>query len=120
MVTWPAELPQKQFIGLTDEAQDAVIRTPMDTGPNTRRSRFSAVSRDVDVPIVVTGAQRQVFDTFYNDDLQNGALSFDWEDPVTDTTVEFAFRRPVKWSLASGGDTDERKWSGTLMLEIQP
>lgn len=125
MATWPASLPQKQFLGLTERDQDAVLRTAMDAGPPTRRNRFTSITREVNVPIVVTGTQKQTFDTFFRTTLANGALEFDWEDPVTDATVSFAFRSPPRWTLTRGGDpsgdpTADRIWTATLELEIQP
>jgi len=120
MPAWPATLPQDQFLGLIDVDQDAVLRTPMDTGPPTRRNRFNAITRTVDVPLTVDGAQRQTFDTFFRTTLKNGALAFDWEDPVTDVIVSFAFRGPPSWVLLSGGAVSDRRWGSTLNLEIQP
>ena len=120
MTVWPGTLPQKQFLGMTETDVDAVVRTPMDSGPPSRRNRFAANMRFVRAPIVLTGAQKQTFDTFFRTTLKNGSLEFDWEDPTTDATVSFAFRGPPSWALISGGDVNSRKWSGVLSLEIQP
>lgn len=120
MPTWPATLPQKQFIGLTDTIDDPVARTPMDTGPSTARKRFTAVTRSVEVPIKLTGAQLQDFNTFFINQIDYGALSFDWEDPVTDVTVSFRFKSTPTWSLVKGGSVDSRVYETTLSLEIQP
>ena len=120
MTAWPGTLPQKQFVGLTETDVDAVLRTPMDSGPPSRRNRFAASMRFVRIPIILTGSQKQTFDTFFRTTLKNGSLEFDWEDPTTDATVSFAFRGPPQWILVSGGDTNSRKWSAVLNLEIQP
>ncbi len=120
MTVWPGSLPQQQFISISETDVDAVLRTPMDSGPPSRRNRFSANMRSVRSPIVLTGAQKQTFDTFFRTTLKNGSLAFDWEDPTTDATVSFAFRDPPQWTLVSGGDVNSRKWSAILSLEIQP
>lgn len=121
MATWPGTLPQSQFVGLIDQDVDAVLRTPMDQGPPTRRRKYAAIVREVDVPIVLTGTQRIAFDTFYRTTLRNGSLAFDWEDPVTDVTISFAFRAPPRWLLDRGGSsTANRIWSTTLQLQVQP
>lgn len=120
MAVWPPSLPQDQFLGLTEQDQDAVARTQMDAGPPTRRTRFTAITRAVQVPLIVTGTQRQAFDTFYRTTLEHGAQAFDWEDPTTDATVSFAFRSPPKWSLLKGGTPATRVWQTQLDLEIQP
>lgn len=119
MPSWPGTLPS-QFLGLTDSGDDTLVRTAMDAGPPTVRRRYTSYSRSVKVPIVLTGTQRQTFDTFYWTTLKHGSLSFDWEDPVTDSTVTFRFKKPVSWSLARGGTAATRIWSGTLDLEILP
>lgn len=115
MPIWPASLPQDQFLGLTEQDQDSVLRTQFDAGPPSRRQRFTAITRDVDVPIVLSNAERATFDTFLRTTLAGGALAFDWEDPVTDATVSFAFRRQPKWTLFGN-----RHWRTTLELEVQP
>lgn len=120
MTVWPGTLPQNQFIGLTEVDVDAVLRTQMDSGPPSRRNRFAASMRFVRTPIILTGSQKQTFDTFFRTTLKNGSLAFDWEDPTTDATVSFAFRGPPQWGLVTGGDVNSRKWSAILNLEIQP
>jgi hypothetical protein len=120
MPTWPATLPN-QFVGLTDKRQDAVARTPMDAGPQSRRARFTAASREFHTPIFLTGAQRAIFDQFFIVDLIEGTLAFDWEDPVTDATISLSFRAPPEWSLFRGASDPERRvWQASLELEIQP
>lgn len=120
MATWPASLPQKQFLGLTVQDQDAVLRTPMDGGPPTRRARFTARVRKVSCPIKINGTQLQTFETFYHTTLEAGSQEFDWEDPITDATVSFAFTAPPRWAISRGGVPGSRIWSATLELEIQP
>ena len=119
MAVWPASLPQ-QLVGTGDQDQDAVLRTPMDAGPPTQRNRFSAIVRNLTVPMILTGTQRQTFDTFFRTELKNGSLRFDWEDPVTDATVTMRFLKPPKWKMSRGGNPATRVFRGSLDLEIQP
>ncbi len=121
MPTWPASLPQNPLVGLGDQDGDSVLRTNMDTGPATRRNRYTAITQSVSFPMVLTGTQRVTFDTFYRTTISNGALAFDWTDPVDDSTVSMAFKSPPKWSLVVGSDTPaDRVWRATFELEIQP
>lgn len=121
MPSWPATLPPDAFLGLTDQRQDAVARNQMDAGPPSRRARFTAATRNVEVPIVLDGEQRATFDEFFRVTLIEGSLSFTWEDPVDDSTVEFAFKSPPQWSLTKGhADPARRTWRASLQLEIQP
>jgi hypothetical protein len=121
MPTWPIELPQLPFGGVTAQDDDSVLRTPMDSGPPTRRNRFTAHTQKVTCPMVLTGAERTAFDFFYRSTLSNGALAFDWIDPVDDSVVSMAFTSPTQWALIAGGaDAAERGWSGVLSLQVQP
>ena len=120
MVAWPPTLPQKQFLGLRDERQSGRLRTSMDTGPAKQRRRFTAATRNIGVPIVLDGAQRQTFDTFFITTLEEGVLSFDWEDPVDDTTISMRFISFPPFELISGGIPDERMWQAVMTLEILP
>lgn len=118
MVAWPAALPQKQFIGTVEQHQDARLRTDMDTGPAKVRRRFTAALKRVSVPIVMTGAERKVFDQFYITTLQEGSLPFDWEDPTTDEVKSYTFVSVPTWQLNLGGLWDgDRIWATTLELE---
>lgn len=120
MTAWPATLPQSQFLRTTEEDDDAVLRTSMDAGPPSRRNKYTGLTAKVTTPIVINGTQKQAFDTFYRTTLKNGALSFTWTSPTDDTTVSYAFSKPVKWTLIRGGTTETRVWQGVLELERQP
>jgi len=115
MAVWPVGLEQRQFSGIIDKAQDGVQRSAMDTGAPKTRPRFTAVKRNVNIPIVLNFADKATFNTFYNITLSIGATSFDWTDPDDDTTtVSFRFRNPVSW-LKVGGE-----FTGIMNLEILP
>lgn len=129
MPSWPASLPQTQFLNMTEQRQDARVRTAMDAGPAKMRRRFTTAVRTVMTPIVLDGTQRQAFDSFWINDTQEGTLKFSWSDPATDSTVNFRFVSPVMWTLDSGGApgipatsgaTGTRLWRAQLHLEIVP
>lgn len=121
MPTWPNDLPQLPFAGFTAQDVDAVLRTPMDSGPPTRRNKFTSHMQTMQAPMVLSGAEKTTFDFFYRSTLGNGALAFDWIDPVDDTTISLAFTGPPAWALIGGeSDPAERTWSAVLALEAQP
>lgn len=119
MPNYPTTLPN-QFLGLRDKKEDNVLRTQMDAGPSFSRRRYTAVSRTLGVPVVFNGAQRVIFDDFFRDDLKDGSLSFDWTDPVDDSTVTFRFTKPPEFTTMRGGQPAERIYRATLALEILP
>ena len=104
MLIWPPSLPYAQFLGLIDTRVDARARSGEGAGYAKMRRRYTAVPRTHRVPIVLSGAQMQTFDSFYRTTLAEGTLPFDWEDPVTDEFVFFRFggtRRPSASSRAA-------------------
>ena len=121
MPTWPIDLPDLPFSGVTMQDVDAVLRTPMDSGPPSRRNRFTTHMQALQMPMVLTGTEKATFDFFYRDTLANGSLAFDWVDLVDDTTVSVAFTSPPAWALiGNAADPAERNWSAVLALEVQP
>ena len=121
MPTWPISLPQLPFAGASAQDVDQVLRTPMDSGPPSRRNRFTTHMQTLQMPMVLTGAERATFDFFFRSTLSHGSLAFDWIDLVDDTTVSLAFTAPPAWALIGGADDPlERTWSTVLALEVQP
>lgn len=120
MPAWPAALPQLPSAAISIRDQDAVVRTPMDAGPPTRRNRYTATARSFTATIIVDGSELETLNTFYRDTLANGATAFDWIDPETSGTVELAFAAPPEKSLIKGGAAPARLWQVVMSLEIQP
>ncbi len=115
MAVWPAGLPQKQFSPVTEKRQDAAIRSSMDTGTPKKRRRFTAAVREITIPIVLSMAEKIIFDTFYITTLKEGVLPFDWTDPNDDTTIiEYRFVKPSRLTKKAG------EWKGMLSLEVLP
>lgn len=121
MATWPATLPQFGQLGAQIAADDSVVRSSMDSGPPSRRNRFTAITKSVSYTMLLTGEQVTTLDDFFHDTLRNGALAFDWTDPRTDATVTIAFKKPPAYTgLAGSAVPVDRKWSVEMSLEIQP
>ena len=121
MPTWPIDLPQLPFAGVTAGDIDAVLRTPMDSGPPSRRNRFTTHMQCLSFPMALNGAERATFDFFFRETIFNGALAFDWIDPVDDLTVSLAFTAPPVWSMIAGAEKPaDRGWSAVFNLEVQP
>jgi hypothetical protein len=116
--TWPATLPQTQFVQLSDARQMAVAEFVPDSGPPKRRRRYSA-RRLISIQMILDNAARKTFDAFWRDTLLEGSLEFDWTDPVTDgaATLQFTGAPPV-WQLLSGGDDQQRSWGVTFAMVL--
>jgi len=121
MPAWPASLPQKQFLGVSEKDDESRLVSAMDAGPALVRNRFTAVPRVISTSIVLTGTQRQTFDTFYRTTLSNGTLSFTWTEPVADAAATFRFKSNPEWQcIVSSSTPANRIWKATLSLEILP
>lgn len=115
MAAWPAGLQQKNFAGVVEQRQQAVLRSSMDSGAPKVRKMFTAAIRNIDIPMVFTTAERATFDTFFITTLAEGSISFTWTDPVDDSTViTFRFKSPPRMTKVAG------EWSTILNLEVLP
>ncbi len=116
MATWPVTLPQNVLVkGFSETLPDLVLRTPMESGPAKSRRRLSYNVRVIPCYIIVTQAQAAIFDTFYNTDLEGGALSFDWVSPRTGVAASLHFTGVPKLTALSNQD-----WEIFMPLEIMP
>ena len=120
MSNWPASLPQQYFLGVDSGDDETRLVSPMDAGPASVRNRFTAFSQSVNSPIVLTGAQRVTFNTFYRTTLNHGTDPFTWTNPVDDSSVSIRFKSPPKWQSVKSGSPATRLWRAVLSLEILP
>lgn len=95
---WPVTLPETPLAGsYTEQLQDNVIRGPAAPGAEgQRRARFSATAKTVTFSMNMTKAQLATLLTFYQTTLGSGVLGFEFTDPTTGTTKEFAFAEPYQ------------------------
>lgn len=116
---WPTSLPNMK-LGTSVGDEESRLISPMDSGPASVRKRFTAFTQKVDVPMVLTGAQLAIFQTFYRTTINQGTDSFNWKDPATDAAAILRFKSPPVWSSVKSGEPNDRIWKGTLSLEILP
>lgn len=121
MAAWPGSLPQYHEIGLQETRQQAFVRTQMDTGPYKQRKRFTAATRFLEGTMLMTKAQKAIFDTFYNTTINEGADEFDFTDPKDgSTTQSVRFTAPPTVTALIGGSSGVDFYRATISLEILP
>lgn len=122
MATWPGSLPQEAFMVVSDLRQDGSLRSQMDSGAPKKRKRFTAAIRNLEIRMILSGTERATFDTFYITTINEGAVSFDMNDPVDGNTISVRFTEPPKWKYISGSGpaVADRQWEATLKLEVLP
>ncbi|MGE0256925.1 MAG: hypothetical protein AB7N54_20245 [Alphaproteobacteria bacterium] len=114
---WPGELPDDVLVeGYREAFPDLLVRTEMDAGPAKVRRRFTAAVRPLSVRLDLDREQVDDLDEFFSDDLEHGALPFDWTHPRTGDAVTFRFTRPPEIRP----DGDGTVWLAELQLEILP
>lgn len=116
MATWPNTLPGIE-IGSELTQQDGVVRSPTDAGPSKIRRRFTATSRYLSGTMLLTSTQRDILQTFYN---ENSALSFDYPDPVDQSTVSARFMTSPSYNLLLGGPSGVELYRANISLELLP
>lgn len=111
-ITWPAELPPVlRLDGLSGQKTKNVVRTQMDAGPQKIRRRYTISSKNFEGSIIVTEAQREILEYFYDNTIGGGALRFVMKDPQTLIPSEFRFREEYSEESVDG------LWKITLPLE---
>ena len=104
MPSWPNDLPQ--FVleqGFAEKNQDQAMESKMDVGPVKIRRRFTGAYKLFQVSVMMTSAQVDTFDSFWNSTLSGGTLSFTWVHPRSRAAATFRFRNPAPSRTAAGG-----------------
>lgn len=114
MASWPGTLPGLNADGYSEEDEDGLIRTQMDAGPEFRRRRFTAVPTKISDTLILTDAQVDTLLAFYRATLSGGSLSFTWEHPRTEASVQMRFN---SFPVISAGPFN---YSVRIDLEILP
>lgn len=119
---WPTTLPQNLRVTDHDETPPAtILRTEMDAGPAKTRRRFSAMPRPFRGSLIMTREQLAIFDEFFNDTIEGGALAFTWKLPRTATTWDVKITaQPTYRPTAPRAVDASDHWIVNLELETVP
>ena len=102
--TWPGTLPQYVQEGAYNESiQDQTVESPMDTGPAKIRRRFTKSLRKFSISLMMTSAQVDTFETFWQTTVKGGSIPFDWVHPRTRAAATLRFRNPAPSYNVNGG-----------------
>lgn len=104
MASWPTSLPQLALLeGYQEQGVDNIIRSTVDQGPEITRPKYTATPVDMTVSLVLTSAQCDALDSFYDATLNYGSAAFDWLHPRTGAAVSLHFRaRPGYQGIGAG------------------
>jgi hypothetical protein len=110
MPSWPATLPQQPLYGWSEKRQRNVAAFEPEVGPPKLRRRSTAASAACSGAFLLTDAQRETFDDFFEADLADGALPFTWPDPRTG--------RMHSWIFTAAPDFVTEQ-PGTVKMSVQ-
>jgi len=80
---WPLPSVRPQYSGNGRQQQSNVIRKEMAVGePKSRRRSTRRLVRYAGAWLL-NDDQRRIFETWYENDIADGSLDFDWPDPET-------------------------------------
>lgn len=110
MVAWPESLPITRD-NYREKPPSRGIRSNMDIGPDKLRKRSTVAVRGITLRLMLTDAQLDIFDEFYD---ENETLVFDFVDPRTGNT------KRTRFVEVSDYDLQETMWVVALKLEYLP
>lgn len=111
-ITWPQTFPQVMRLeGLGAKKKTNVIRTQMDAGPQKTRRRYTVSTKEFTGSVVLTEAQREYLEDWYDNVLGSGVLRFVMKDPQTLQPAEFRFLEEYDEEASDG------LWIITMKLE---
>lgn len=81
------------FSGYNKKRESSLLRSEMESGPPKQaRVRYNVMEVHTVKIYVSSNANFQAFETWYSDDINEGASWFDFVDPITGATVQARFK----------------------------
>jgi hypothetical protein len=96
--------------------QDGTLRTDMETGLPKVRRRFTAVVKSFEGSIIMTQAELTTFESWFDNVIGFGALTFMFPHPITQVSTEMRFIGSYK----EAQDEDTMDFEVQLEFEIIP
>lgn len=119
VATWPVTLPQSPLVDNYSEGKGQNRRfSQTDTGPGKVYRKTSAAQRPLKCMFFMSNTQLTAFETFFRDDIDEGALPFNIPNPrgAGSFLVRFKADASPEWQSPDGGSN----WYVSLELEILP
>lgn len=85
------------------EAEDVILRSPMEAGYEQTRPRTTRARRNFGVNYIgIEAADEALLRAFETTTLRNGADAFTWTHPISGTVYTVRLTAPIKWSRTKG------------------
>jgi hypothetical protein len=104
------------YDGYTETKESGILRTEFESGP-PRQAKFKSRTMKTRAArlFIDTNANFQAFETFFSEELEQGALFFNMTDPVKGTTIEARFVGGVY--TAKPLSSSMNKWEVNCQIE---
>jgi len=86
MAVFPSSIRPPLVEGFTETPAVVVVSSQSDVGSGKNRIRSTAVKSEITLVYQMTESEWAAFESFYTNDIANGALRFDWVHPMTGNT----------------------------------
>lgn len=118
MPSWPLTVPESPLVDAFGRSpKPNVISFGTEVGPGKVRRRSTARTKVVTARFIFTTAELADFEAFFEDDLEDGALAFDWSDPVDDVTKSFRFEPGGAYTVSA---LSIGLWNVSANLQLLP
>lgn len=114
------KLPGPQFDGMQIEWQDSLLRSQVDSGPPKSRRRFSGVSQYITCYWVFSTEELEIFEAWFKNELEVGALDFNWINPFNNAACTARFRKPFTKTILGSPGLRYRPKANTNPVEYEP
>jgi len=102
-VAWPEGVPRKLLEETLEiEAPANVIRTDMEHGPHKSRRRGTAAPQRIHGDVVLDKDEWALFKAWWENELRDGSLQFDWEHPVNEDPGTFRMAEDYRLRFEEG------------------
>lgn len=118
---WPSTIPDSPLLeDYNRTTQPSRVISNVGAGANKMRGRFRATPRPVTEVFVMKDSEREIFENFYQNDINGGAERFLKQDPVTGLVKEYRFRESEPEIDNIGYDNNGPVWRILTEMEIMP
>jgi len=115
---WSTSVPSSfQQNGFQYSVQPGIIRSDMETGPAKIRRRFTGVAHYYSGSIIMTKAEFETFESWFENTVAFGSLDFTFPDPfnlASNITVRFKIDNNSPYTAVPEGNSSDLKVSFAL------
>lgn len=120
-INWPSSIPESPLLeGYSSTRNKTKLVSTVDAGLRKYRNRYRAVELLKSETFMFTNSEKQLFENFYENQLNGGADRFVRLNPETNIDSEYRFAPTEPTYEVSGWGNDGAMWRVSFELELMP